>query len=1182
MGDFKAFMMALGYIISGQNLLSGFGVSTEETIDILMKFFFKSQNLLKGPLVDDVPLSEVLPIRNYTPAPDERNYIEWLIDAASTSHNTLRRQEGFKEGKIPSAMLYLMLHHALDLNFVEVSLKLHLQAELINNNQLIMAKQEPAYIHVAENVKQSESKWNYLYKKESKITGNQDLEIGEYIPKVIKTHVATAYLKEQVEALTHLQHASTASLERAFVEHIDLCTYRLDAWKNGILNYQLTMMRQQGPNDNDEIPYRRGVYIGAYGILEGVKSEHKNLSEIKRLDDDIKDSFLDPDHALYRDDTNGGYIAAPSLNHAVTAAVLRNGYMENASQANPDLLSVNLSSERVRKALGLIEGIRGGQSLSELLGYQLERGLHDGYPGLEMDVYIYELRRAFPLRANKHSDTRTPANTPIEEIEARNVVDGLSLINHLKTQSANAVYPYGKSLSTDGLTTPMINAIKAEVNNIRDLNDAVSDVAIAESVHQVVQGNYDRGAATLNTYSKGTFPPIPDVVQTPRSGVNLTHRLGIHLESGLNPLTSPTAYPMTPRAKGEPALNKWLAGLLPDPDSVACKVSYYDHASASFKEEEVTQHMLKIQGIDLLYTLNIDMEQAVAQIDDQVIQYIRDNFTVRPDAEINIKYMDKIPGKTSLFELSAMINSLRSLVLNCRPLQAQDVTKPTEAKEEDTSQWQLDIQRIALNKSGLESIMANANPLKATISGFTDAEPLDIVQIINQSNTWANSVLAILKEALAYGNPQAAIGSVHDGKASLFRLVMKRVNETIERFEAKLVSSQQKIDEANLALTEEEKIALLALAEREIKTENTFPAPATAAAYLALLNTQKGLFINKMNALKSIADTSNTSLTSLYNALEAVLPLSEFDTEEIDLAPIQNQIVLFCVDLVSRLQLLVNDLNVRIAKVDGFLAEHAATADSRKQVQALENAGKAIFGDDYKMFHEFTIDAEQASEWHNAYLAKAQLLNHIQTTGGVDFPLDDWLYGLARVREKLHHWENITFLNEAFGKPELQLHPIQLPHIPNDHWLGLDYPEDFEINDDKLLYTAYYPAPFDASKNQCGLLIDEWTELIPSKKETAGVTFHYDRPNSEPPQVMLLAMPTDFRGEWQWSDLVDAIHETMDMAKKRAIEPDHVDDSSYARFLPATISSAQTIPLAPSLNYSFNNLVHEILLKNGN
>jgi hypothetical protein len=728
----------------------------------------------------------------------------------------------------------------------------------------------------------------------------------------------------------------------------------------------------------------------------------------------------------------------------------------------------------------------------------------------------------------------------------------------------------------------MINAIKAEVNKIQDLNDAISDVAIAESVHQVVQGNYDRGAATLNTYSKGNFPPIPDVVQTPRSGVNLTHRFGIHLESGLNTVTSPTGFPLTPRAKGEPALNKLITGFLPDPGNVACKVIYFDHVSKSEKETTVTQNMLKIHGIDLLYTLNTDMDQAMAQIDDLVVQYVRETFSVRPDADIKIKYMEKIPGKTSLFELSAMLNSLRNLVLRSRPLEAQDVARPTEERKEDTGSRILDKQRIIINKNGLESIKITAEALHTTISTFTEAEPLDIVQIINQSNNWANSTIAVMKDAVTYGNPHAGLGTIQDGKAGIFRSVMKMLNEITDRFEAKLVNFQAKLDEANAAATEPEKIDLLKEAEREIKTENTVPTPAASAAYLLILNTQKGLFTAKLNALKAVAATATTSVTTLYNALEAALPLGDFDYEEIDLQPIQNQIVLYCVDLDARLKSLVEDLTGRIAKTDGFLTEHGTVIDTRKQVQLLENAGKTIFGDDYKMFHEFSINSDQAEEWHNSYSAQAQLLNHLQTVEKVDFPIDDWLYGLARVREKMHHWENITFLNEAFGGTELLLNPVQLPHKENDHWLGLSYPEDYEITDDKLLYTAFYSTPVDKTKNQCGLLIDEWTELIPSKQETAGITFHYDRPNSEPPQVMLLAMPTDFRGEWQWSDLVDTIHETLDMAKKRAIEPDHVDDSSYARFLPATVSSTTAIPITPSLNYSFNNKIYETLLKNGN
>ena len=75
------------------------------------------------------------------------------------------------------------------------------------------------------------------------------------------------------------------------------------------------------------------------------------------------------------DPAGGGYIHAASIQHADTAAVLRAGYVANAGKDNPNTLAVNLSSDRVRVALTLIEGIRNGQSLGALLGYQFERGL---------------------------------------------------------------------------------------------------------------------------------------------------------------------------------------------------------------------------------------------------------------------------------------------------------------------------------------------------------------------------------------------------------------------------------------------------------------------------------------------------------------------------------------------------------------------------------------------------------------------------------------------------------------------------------------------------------------------------------------------------------------------------------------------------------------------------------------
>ena len=47
-------------------------------------------------------------------------------------------------------------------------------------------------------------------------------------------------------------------------------------------------------------------------------------------------------------------------------------------------------------------------------------------------------------------------------------------------------------------------------------------------------------------------------------------------------------------------------------------------------------------------------------------------------------------------------------------------------------------------------------------------------------------------------------------------------------------------------------------------------------------------------------------------------------------------------------------------------------------------------------------------------------------------------------------------------------------------------------------------------------------------------------------------------GSWQWADLVGALNETLDLAKKRAVEPAFLDPTAYSRFLPATVTASTT------------------------
>ena len=100
-----------------------------------------------------------------------------------------------------------------------------------------------------------------------------------------------------------------------------------------------------------------------------------------------------------------------------------------------------------------------------------------------------------------------------------------------------------------------------------------------------------------------------------------------------------------------------------------------------------------------------------------------------------------------------------------------------------------------------------------------------------------------------------------------------------------------------------------------------------------------------------------------------------------------------------------------------------------------------------------------------------------------------------------------------------------------------------------------------AAPLQAGLLIDEWTETVPTDREITGVAFNVNRPNATAPQAVLVAVPATLGGHWTFDDLVGAVHEALDLAQLRAVEPDALigrgaDQSAGAYFqaLPAILT----------------------------
>ncbi|OKJ09181.1 hypothetical protein [Kitasatospora sp. CB01950] len=1186
-GPIRALLTRFGYPDTG----------AAQDPDLIRRLFLDTQHPLLAPPVDDRPLSETDPIRPYTL--DGANYLTWLAAHARTDLETVRTEAGFPDDDRPAALLYLLARHALLLGWADAATELAVAAGIATTAE--QAAADPAFIHVKIPAPgqslPSESRFRRLYSPAPEITGDPARLVVDHIPRVIDTSPATARLAEQTAALGLLTALPTARLERVLAEHLDTATYRLDAWRLGLANERLAELRYGPDGTTPAVP---GVHLGAYGWLEDVRRRDTALTPVT-LTGPLATVFQG-DQPLMHDPLNGGHLHAPSPGHARTAAVLRAGYLANGSPDNPGSFAVNLSSGRVRTALGLLDGMRQGQSLGALLGYRLERDLHDSHEQAEVDFLIAALRLKFPLRAGRIADTvpqqsdQPDPTKPlaIDRIEAHNVIDGLALVRHLTRENVPQTYPYG----LDGLPavdTTQQAVVDLAVQHLLDLHDALADLAVAESTHQALLGNPERASATLDAYAKEGLPPEPAVVTTPRSGTTLTHRLGLRLTPGLKPDTgAPPLAHNTPRAQAEPAVNAWLPTLLPPATNVVAQVTWTDALTGLARSRLVTQFDLGLQPIDLLWAVRPAGSSTMTDLDDRILGSVLRTDNPRPDVELTIHYTDRSAGHLTFFELSPLITVLRTLLTTARPLRPTDLASAAGTDPADRAADQavsLPRERPAAVRASMDVLRTGVESYLATLAPLYPAgAPPQQTQILALVDTLLSGYAALVTTAGGFGMVRSGWGELAMWRRGVFTDVLAAVATAADRMTRALASADALLatyDALPAATSAAERFRLLQQAERLIATKPTAPLPAQPFAFRAIVAGRRQAFATKVQSLRSEARTIRTTLSGLLTEVAGKLPLSDFDPTDLSLQPFQDRVVQFCRDLLDRANALHADVLARLAAADQALAAYDAAVTGPDQVAAATDALKALIGQDVLAVPEFTPSAQLAADWRNALADSGTLVQHLtQPPIGRDFPVDDWAHGIARVRDRPRLWEKVVVLSDALRGPggllgdllqsaEPQLVPIQLPYRPHDHWLAMEFSPGTtgaDITEDKVLFTAHYaPDPVAPSPTQVGLLFDEWTEVIPSERETTGIALHYDGPDSEPPQAMLLVVPPVRTGAWNTDDLIAAVGETLDLAKARGVEPEHLDNTAYAQLLPATLMSATRQPITISTDLAIAN-----------
>jgi hypothetical protein len=344
--------------------------------------------------------------------------------------------------------------------------------------------------------------------------------------------------------------------------------------------------------------------------------------------------------------------------------------------------------------------------------------------------------------------------------------------------------------------------------------------------------------------------------------------------------------------------------------------------------------------------------------------------------------------------------------------------------------------------------------------------------------------------------------------------------------------------------------------------------PAAPGTLRTTLDARRAAFATRRDQFAAMSSAPSASFTTTLAGLNAILPISAFDAKPFDLTAFGDRAVVLAQDLASNLKGHGAAVDARRTATQTQLDAYAAATSAAAQVQALQAAAQAVLGDDFRIVPEFGLSSVQADEWANAVAASTggTLLAYLATAQNIDRPVDEWLCGAARVRPMLHAWEATVMLGGALGQPEPALLPIQFPYEAGASWLAMQFPPTPPITSDHLLYTAQYMAPFDKTARQCGLLLDAWSEVIPETSRNTGITFNFARPDNEAPQSILLVTPASASGTWQWDDLVGALNETLDLAKKRAVEPAQLDTTAYASLLPATVMAVTLYGISISTN----------------
>jgi hypothetical protein len=552
-----------------------------------------------------------------------------------------------------------------------------------------------------------------------------------------------ADLRAACRRLAALADGGADELERLTAETLGLLTHRLDAWHASLAAERLALKRTPKANT--------GVQVGGYGWVV-------NLAP---------DVTGEPD--------TQGFIHAPSLAHAATAAVLRSAWSAFSTEASAAAFAVDLSSDRVRRAEWILGGVRNGQSLEELLGGRFERRLHDA----ALDTYIDVIRSAV---LTAHGSTQPPSA----------IVDGLALAEAYADLGAP---PDAVRTAVDAVIAGADrSALETRLRQTAVDLDAASDALTGQAVHSVLNGDLAEAAAASAAMGSGDSG-VPELryAHVQRESDLVMHRVAALFGDDR---------PAAPSLLGtiEPALCAWADRLLSGIGTATCRAGA---ATFPLSELKLTSYQLlalagsgrlerlvagyarrfKAQPLDVAAELPAELE-ALVPLRRAIGRarplgrhdLARDQIEPAPDlAELDGRRTTLVTALGTLSEQKVNDALLRTRLADL--LTVDDATTLAALEADDAQERG----RLLLSVTGraaktAKALSAGVDPDElaerlaavstipiTVLPRFTAADPAGLRQAFTNGEARAGSPLAIPGWLLQVGRVHAAAGLLHEG-----------------------------------------------------------------------------------------------------------------------------------------------------------------------------------------------------------------------------------------------------------------------------------------------------------------------------------------------------------------------------------------------------------------------------------